>query len=147
METENFKAQGGCRCDDNPVRYEYTKTPAEMHYCLCSDCTDICGGALAILAVIERAAFKFTQGEDKVKTYDSKETVHRQFCKDCGCHLLLLVDGSPDYLLLHVPTLDHGVDPGAKPDRWVFVDSKNPLLTLPEDGLPRFPKWGDPVAT
>ena len=41
-----FRAVGGCRCDSNPVRYEYTKRPFETHFCCCTDCTDICGGAL-----------------------------------------------------------------------------------------------------
>ena len=43
MADEGFKAVGGCRCDTNPVCYEYTKRPFEVHYCLCQDCTDVSG--------------------------------------------------------------------------------------------------------
>ncbi len=141
-------AKGGCRCDTNPVRYEYNAEPAEVHYCLCTDCTDTCGGALALIAVVERSAFKVTQGEDKIHNYDTKPTCHRRFCKDCGCHMFLYVDAFPDHILIHVPTLDRDADVGAKPDRWVFVNSKHPMVTIPDDGLPRHPGWagsGDPV--
>jgi S-(hydroxymethyl)glutathione synthase len=144
-----INAVGGCRCDSNPVRYKYTKEPFEVHYCLCTDCTDTCGGALAVIAVVERAAFSITQGEDKIKNIDTKPTCHRRFCKDCGCHMFLYVDAFPDFILVHVPTLDRGVDVGKDPDRWVFCDSKHPMVTIPDDGLNRHPGWamtGDPVA-
>lgn len=132
---------GGCRCDTNPVRYEYTNTPLEVHYCLCTDCTDISGGALAILAVVDRDSFRVTQGEEKVKNFDTKPTAHRRFCGDCGCHMFLFVDPFPEHLLIHVPTMDRGIDIGGTPDRWVFTDSKHEMLTLPDDGLPRHPGW------
>jgi hypothetical protein len=105
-------AKGGCRCDNDPVRFEYTATPAEVHFCLCTDCTDTCGGALALIAVVERSAFKITAGEDKIRNYDTKPTCHRRFCADCGCHMFLYVDAFPDHLLIHVPTLDRDTQVG-----------------------------------
>ncbi len=132
---------GKCRCTDKPVRFEYTKAPYEVHYCLCTDCTDTCGGAMAIIAVVEKSAFKILSGNDKIQNFDTKPTCHRRFCKVCGCHMFLYVDPFPDFVLVHVPTLERGRDIGKKPDRWVFVNSKHPLLALPEDGLPRHPGW------
>jgi S-(hydroxymethyl)glutathione synthase len=140
---DDFKAVGGCRCDQNPVRYEYTKRPFETHFCCCTDCTDICGGALALISVIERNAFKVTQGEGKIQNYDTKATCHRRFCKDCGCHMFLYVDGFPDFVLLHVPTVDRECDIGTPPDRWVFTASKHPLVMIPDDGLPRHHGWAN----
>ena len=141
MADGNFKAVGGCRCETNPVRYEYTKRPFEVHYCLCTDCTDVSGGALALIAVVERNAFRITQGEEKIKNFDTNPTCHRRFCGTCGAHMLDYVDAFPDFVLLHVPTLDRECDVGTKPDRWVFTDSKHPLVTIPDDGLPRHPGW------
>lgn len=43
-----FKAKGSCRCETKPVKFEYTARPVETHFCLCTDCTDICGGALGV---------------------------------------------------------------------------------------------------
>lgn len=140
-------ARGGCRCVNNPVRYEYTKRPFEVHYCLCTDCTDVSGGALALIAVVERSAFRITQGEDKIRNFDTKATAHRRFCTGCGCHMFLYVDPFPDFVLIHVPTLDRQSEVGTKPDRWVFTDSKHPMVTIPNDGLPRHPSWaGTPNA-
>ncbi len=141
MASDNFSVTGGCRCTNNPVRFEYNQPPFEVHYCLCTDCTDICGGAMAIIAVVERKAFRILQGADKVQNFDTKPTCHRRFCKVCGCHMFLYVDAFPEHLLIHVPTLDRGMEVGKKPDRWVFMGSKHPLVTLPEDGLPRHSGW------
>jgi S-(hydroxymethyl)glutathione synthase len=96
---------------------------------------------MAIIAVVEKNAFKILQGNEKIQNFDTKPTCHRKFCKVCGCHMFLYVDGFPDFVLIHVPTLDRAQDVGKRPDRWVFVNSKHPLLVLPEDGLPRHPGW------
>ena len=141
MSEQGMRATGGCRCDTNPVRYEYTRAPFEVHYCLCTDCTDISGGAMALIAVVERDAFRITQGEEKIRNFDTKATAPRRFCGDCGCHMLLYVDSFPDHLLIHVPTLDRESQVGGEPDRWVFTDSKHPLLSIPDDGLPRHAGW------
>ena len=138
---DNFKAVGGCRCESAPVRFEYTKRPFEVHYCCCTDCTDVCGGALAIIAVVEKDGFKVTASESKIKNFDTKPTAHRRFCSACGCHMFLYVDAFPDFVLVHVPTIDRDQDIGTDPDRWVFVNSKHPMLNLPEDGLPRHAGW------
>ena len=142
---DDFKAVGGCRCDNNPVRYEYTKRPFETHFCCCTDCTDICGGALALISVVERDAFRVTQGESKIKNYDTKPTCHRRFCAECGCHMFLYVDAFPDFVLVHVPTLDRESEVGTAPDRWVFTASKHPMVMIPDDGLPRHRGWADSV--
>jgi S-(hydroxymethyl)glutathione synthase len=141
MSDEEFVARGGCRCNDNPVRYEYTARPVETHYCCCTDCTDVSGGALAILAVVDRNAFRVTQGQEKIKVFDTKPTAHRSFCGTCGAHMFLHVDPFPDFVLVHVPTLDREYSAGTRPDRWVFVESRHELLTLPEDGLPKHTGW------
>ena len=60
MAGSDLSVMGKCRCVDNPVRFEYTKAPFEVHYCLCTDCTDICRGAMAIMAVVERSVFEVT---------------------------------------------------------------------------------------
>jgi len=32
----DYLIQGHCRCLENPVRFEFNKQPAEVHYCLCT---------------------------------------------------------------------------------------------------------------
>ena len=139
--TTSFKAVGGCRCPTLAVRYQYTSRPVETHYCLCTDCTDTCGGALALITVVERNTFEVTAGASKVANIDTKATCHRKFCTECGCHMFLHVDAFPEFVLVHVPTLDRGQDVGTPPDRWVFTDSRHPMITIPDDNLPRYPGW------
>ena len=146
MSERPIQATGGCRCDVNPVRYEYTKAPMEVHYCLCTDCTDVSGVAMALIAVVERDAFRITQGEEKIRNFDTKPTAHRRFCGECGCHMFLYVDPFPDHVLVHVPTLDRDSQVGGEPDRWVFTDSRHDMVTIPEDGLPRHPGWAPTAA-
>ena len=55
--------------------------------------------------------------------------------------MFLQVDAFPEFMLVHVPTLDRGMNPGTEPDRWVFTDSRHPMFTIPDDGLPRYPGW------
>ncbi len=141
MADNTVNAVGGCRCETNPVRYEYTQEPYEVHYCLCTDCTDVCGGAMAVIAVVPKDSFRITQAADKIRNFDTKPTCHRKFCGECGCHMYLHVDAFPDFELVHLPTLDRGVDAGGEPDRWVFTDSKHPMVAIPDDGLPRHPGW------
>ena len=58
-------------------------------------------------------------------------TYHRKFCGECGCHMCLHVDAFPVFELVHLPTLDRGVDPGGE----------HPMVAIPDDGLPRHPGW------
>jgi S-(hydroxymethyl)glutathione synthase len=44
-------------------------------------------------------------------------------------------------VLIHVPTLARDSEVGGRPDRWVFTESKHPLLIIPADDLPRYPGW------
>ena len=96
---------------------------------------------LNVIAVVERDASEITQGEEKIRNFDTKATAHRRFCGDCGCHMFLYVDPFPEHVLIHVPTLDRDSEVGGRPDRWVFTESKHPLLMIPADDLPRYPGW------
>jgi S-(hydroxymethyl)glutathione synthase len=55
--------------------------------------------------------------------------------------MFLYVDGFPDSVPAHAPTLDREADVGAKPDRWVFTRSKHPMVTIPNAGLPPLKGW------
>ena len=42
--------------------------------------------------------------------------------------MYLEVDAFPELVLVHAPTLERGQDVGTPPDRWVFTDSRHPML-------------------
>ena len=55
--------------------------------------------------------------------------------------MFLYVVAFPDFVLVHVPTLKRESHVSANPDRWTFTKSKNPMVTIPDDGLPRHEGW------
>ena len=141
MAEQAFVAKGGGRCEKNPVRYEYTRPPFEVHHCLRHDCTAVSGGVMPIIAVVEKNAFKIVQRADMIKSFDTKPTCYRKFCGTCGGQMYLHVDAFPDFELVHVPTLDRASDVGLASFRWIFADSKHPMINVPQDGLPRHAGW------
>jgi S-(hydroxymethyl)glutathione synthase len=137
MAEQGTRVVGGCPCGRSPARHAYTKRLLTAHYCLCTDRTDICGAALAVIAAIDRKSIRVTQGESKIKSFDTKPACHRRSCPKCGCQVFLDVDAIPDLSLMHVATTDRESEVGAKPDRRVFTRSEHPRVTIPTDGLPR----------
>ena len=72
--TETLK--GACLCDG--VEYEVVD-PEALGYCHCTRCQRWTGSSLAGV-VVPKENFRFTKGEDLVKTYTS-ELAPRNFCR------------------------------------------------------------------
>lgn len=53
------------------------------------------------------------QGADRVSVYESSPGKKRCFCSDCGTHIYVLNDASPQIVTLRIGTLDpgHGIEP------------------------------------
>ena len=71
--------KGACLCGG--VEYEVTD-PQALGYCHCTRCQRWTGESLAGV-VVAKENFKFTKGEELVKTYES-EFAPRNFCGNCG---------------------------------------------------------------
>jgi hypothetical protein len=63
------------------VEYE-VQDPEALGYCHCTRCQRWTGSSLAGV-VVASENFRFTKGEDLVKTYES-ELAPRNFCSNCG---------------------------------------------------------------
>lgn len=70
---------GNCLCDG--VEYE-VQNPQALGYCHCGRCQHWTGSSLAGV-VVAKDDFRFTKGEDLVKTYES-HLAPRNFCSNCG---------------------------------------------------------------
>ena len=70
---------GTCLCER--VEYEVTD-PKALGYCHCTRCQRWTGSSLAGV-VVAKENFRFTKGEDLVRTYES-ELAPRNFCSNCG---------------------------------------------------------------
>jgi hypothetical protein len=83
------------------------------------------------------AGFTYTKGSPKgFRRSDLANPVTREFCPDCGTHLLTKTPALPDAVLIKVGTLD---DPSVfgGPQMVIFTIDKQSFHHVPE-GVPTF---------
>ena len=83
------------------------------------------------------SGFKYTKGAPKAfRRSDLDNPVAREFCADCGTHVLSKAPGVPGAVILKVGTLD---DPAAfgSPEMAIFTIDNQGFHHIP-DGIPSF---------
>ena len=129
-------ATGGCAC--GAVRYELRSAPFDAGWCHCRTCQLVSGAPAMAFASVATGDFVFTQGEDKVKRFDSSGFGHRLFCGACGTPLVMRVDHQPETIDFTVTTLD---DPDAvAPGFHIFRSSRVAWFETADD-LPRHDRF------
>ncbi len=78
--------QGTCFC--GAVEIEVRGAPLEMGYCHCRSCRSWSGGPVNAFSLWPMGAVEVVRGADKIATYSKTEMSQRQYCKDCGGHLM-----------------------------------------------------------
>jgi len=124
---------GSCLC--GTVQYQINGPIRSAEYCHCSMCRKAHGAAFSANAEVAAADFELTQGHDWVAEYSSSPQRRKCFCGRCGSHLLIKRLDDPSTIIITLGTLEG--DPGIRPARHVFVDSKASWYSLDGD-LPRF---------
>jgi S-(hydroxymethyl)glutathione synthase len=84
------KFSGGtlaCRCAENKVRVAIKGQIAHNHACGCTKCWKPDGAIFSVVAVVPRDNLSITQNEAKLGVVDSKATIQRHACKECGVHM------------------------------------------------------------
>lgn len=122
--------EGGCYC--GAVRYRTTGDPLLKGQCHCRECQYIAGGSPNVVMGMPEAGFAYTVGEPKAfRRSDLASPVTREFCGECGTHLLTRAPGLPGVVLLKVGTLD---DPGVfgGPQMAIFTAEAQPFHRIPE---------------
>jgi S-(hydroxymethyl)glutathione synthase len=76
-----------CRCSDKKVAVSIKGQSAHNHACGCTKCWKPAGALFSQVAVVPRDNLKVTANEDKLRVVDSKATIMRHACKDCGVHM------------------------------------------------------------
>lgn len=131
-----MELEGGCYC--GAVRYESKGDALFKGQCHCRECQYISGGGPNVTMGMPDASFSYTKGSAKgFKRADLENGVTREFCPECGTHLLSRVPGMPA-VLLKVGTLD---DPSVfgLPQMAIFLCDNQPFHLVP-DGVPTFDK-------
>ncbi len=129
-----MKFEGGCYCGQ--IRYEAEGDPIFRLQCHCRECQYISGGSPNVSIVMPQAGFKYTKGTPKQFTRsDLAQPVTREFCANCGTHLVSLAPSVAGAVIIKVGTMD---DPAQfEPDIAIFTIDKQPFHALPE-GKPAF---------
>lgn len=127
--------EGGCYC--GAVRYEATGDPLFSGQCHCRECQYISGGHPNVVMGMPEAGFAYTKGTPKqFRRGDLPTPVTREFCPECGTHLLARSPNLPGAVLLKVGSFD---DPSRfpGPQMVIFTIDKQAFHHVPE-GVPAF---------
>lgn len=96
--------EGGCYC--GALRYRVEGEPMFRGQCHCRECQYFAGGGANLYMGVAENAFSYTKGSPKTfKRSDLERPVAREFCGECGTHILTHAPGVPA-AILKVGTLD-----------------------------------------
>ena len=100
-----MKMTGGCYC--GAVRYEAEGDPAIQAQCHCRECQYLTGGAPNLFIAMPKEGYEITKGSPKAfARSDLEKPVTREFCSECGTHLLTRSPARPDAVIVKVGTMD-----------------------------------------
>ena len=129
-----MKLEGGCYC--GALRYVAEGEPSLKAQCHCRECQYISGGSANMFLLMPPDGFRYTKGTPKsFKRSDLQMPVTREFCVECGTHLVTRRPGL-SAVILKVGTLD---DPSVfgTPQMAIYTVDRQPFHMIPE-GLPSF---------
>jgi hypothetical protein len=125
-----MKIEGGCYCGN--LRFLAEGDPLFKGQCHCRECQYISGGHPNAVMGMPAASFKYTKGASKPFTRkDLDNPVTREFCADCGTHILARSPAVPGAVLLKVGTFDDPSVYGA-PQMVIYTVDKQSFHHLPE---------------
>jgi hypothetical protein len=127
--------KGGCYC--GALRYEAGGDPMFKGQCHCRECQYISGGQSNLVMGMSEPEFQYTKGTPKqFRRADLSDPVTREFCAECGTHILAKSPRLPGAVILKIGTLD---DPGVfeGPQMAIWTIEKQTFHHVPE-GLPAF---------
>ena len=127
---------GGCLC--GAIRYELLSERVLAVHCYCQMCRKAHGTAYSTHFVCPPEDLRWTQGESGLVQYESSPDAYREFCRECGTHLLVHGQTGDGNLALPVGTLDG--DPEVTILTHIFTSE---LVSWHEinDELPQHDQW------
>ena len=121
--------QGGCYC--GALRYRATGEPLMRAQCHCRECQYITGGSPNVFMAMPEASFTYTKAKPKqFRRKDLPNPVTREFCAECGTHVVTRAPALPGAVIVKVGSLD---DPKAfgGPQIAIFTCDKQAFHQIP----------------
>jgi len=115
--------KGSCLCGG--VSYEVDRLDTPIQHCSCSTCRKAHSAAFNTGAGVLHEHFRWTKGEEMLKSFESSPGKFRFFCSNCGSQLVAYKEGSPR-VILRVASLDE--DPLSRPERQIWSSHEVPWL-------------------
>lgn len=129
-----MKLEGGCYCGN--LRYAAEGDPLMKGQCHCRECQYISGGAVNFFMLMPIDGFSYTKGTPKQFTRSDLEgAVTREFCAECGTHLLTRRPALPA-VIVKAGTLDDPALYGG-PQMAIYTCDQQAFHAIPH-GLPSF---------
>lgn len=125
---------GRCLC--GTVRWRMDGPYGSMTHCHCTMCRKAHGAPFATYISADKARYELLSGAEAIRDYESSKNFHRKFCARCGSALPMA-----DNEHVYVPAGCLDDDPGMRPQRHIFAESKAPWHTI-ADALPRIEGYG-----
>ena len=126
-----MSTEGGCYCGN--VRYAINGDFVFKSQCCCRECQYISGGNPNVIDGVPDSVFSYTRGEPKQYTRaDIDKPVTREFCLECGIHMVTRSPGAQGIAIVKVGTLD---DPSLydQPDHVIWISDKQNFHHIPKD--------------
>ena len=119
---------GECFC--GAIRIQVDGDPEAMGYCHCESCRHWSAGPVNAFSLWKPANVRITQGRQYLAHVRRSETSDRQFCRQCGGHLMTL---HPTFGLVDVYA---AILPGLEFKPALHVNYQETVLPM-HDGLPK----------
>jgi hypothetical protein len=120
---------GKCFC--GAIEIAVSGEPKVMGFCHCSSCRSWAAAPVNAFSLWEPQTVTVTKGKDKLATYNKTEKSYRQFCKQCGGHVM--TDHPPFGLIdVYAATI-----PDLAFEPQVHINYSEKVLPI-RDGLPKF---------
>ena len=130
-----MEVTGGCYC--GALRFKAQGDPIFKGQCHCRECQYISGGHPNVVMGMPEPGFSYVKGAAKsFRRKDLTDPVTREFCAECGTHILAKSSKVPGTVLIKVGTFD---DPSlfGGPQMVIFTIDKQAFHHVPE-GVPSF---------
>ena len=127
------------------MRYETLTPPKAVSHCHCQQCRKSHGAAFASYGSVPRSDLRIQAGADNITSFESSESVSRQFCARCGSSLFWSRDHGDysDWISIALGCLDSTFTPTkqkqthlASTAAWYALDDRTePVMTEDESLL------------